>query len=551
MSAAGLQASTSHRVLDTQHLADRLHGLRASAESVLQTVTQAAGSPAAKQAGHTTAATTAAPARLSGGASSCSFTAAGPQEGGALQRQLFLPAATSGTGRSSASGSTPASPLRRLLQSAQQARDAQHMQQPPVPAVVLASTCMGLDVAPGNEVQPQDTHAQQPQQQQALQQLLLQQQQLIQQLLPLIPGLSQQQSAGGAAATCAHSAEGVSRPERGQPEKIQQEQEQLLQLAKLLQAASRAEEVQRGGHSASSRQGYSAVQLPGPAGSSDSARAGGMRAQAAGEHGSVEADSSSGGGGSDHSSSGRVHAGSGDHRNRRRRWQQSSSAGVAGRSAPAHTGQSQQQEGHPLEAAAEAAGASTGRGWTATGSKSLSAGAAGSAAPCPRFLSQQHVRLDTGGSSTSSSSLLVHALGLPQVVRFRGLHSTDGGAASSETAPQEGDRHTSSSASHGGAAQNPAASDAADVQQAGTDAGMGSAVHQSAGDAGAAGGAGSADCSEEPETPTAALPRVHTPGKPAAEVAADLSTPQLAHSASAVMTVSEAWREEASGANAR
>jgi hypothetical protein len=44
---------------------------------------------------------------------------------------------------------------------------------------------------------------------------------------------------------------------------------------------------------------------------------------------------------------------------------------------------------------------------------------------------------------------------------------------------------------------------------------------------------------------------VHTPGKPAAEVAADLSTPQLAHSAAAVMTVSEAWRDESSGANAR
>jgi hypothetical protein len=55
----------------------------------------------------------------------------------------------------------------------------------------------------------------------------------------------------------------------------------------------------------------------------------------------------------------------------------------------------------------------------------------------------------------------------------------------------------------------------------------------------------------DPETPTAALPRVHTPGRAAAEVAAELTTPQLAHSAAAVMTVSEAWRDETSSTQSR
>jgi hypothetical protein len=55
----------------------------------------------------------------------------------------------------------------------------------------------------------------------------------------------------------------------------------------------------------------------------------------------------------------------------------------------------------------------------------------------------------------------------------------------------------------------------------------------------------------DPVTPTAALPRVHTPGKAAAEVAAELTTPQLAHSTAAVMTVSEAWRDESSSAQTR
>jgi hypothetical protein len=61
----------------------------------------------------------------------------------------------------------------------------------------------------------------------------------------------------------------------------------------------------------------------------------------------------------------------------------------------------------------------------------------------------------------------------------------------------------------------------------------------------------SQDGSSEPETPTAALPRVHTPGKAAAEAAAQMTTPQLAHSAAAVMTVTEAWREESTGAQGR
>jgi hypothetical protein len=55
----------------------------------------------------------------------------------------------------------------------------------------------------------------------------------------------------------------------------------------------------------------------------------------------------------------------------------------------------------------------------------------------------------------------------------------------------------------------------------------------------------------DPETPTAALPRVHTPGKAATEVAAQLTTPQLAHSTTAVMTVSEAWRDESSSTQSR
>lgn len=58
--------------------------------------------------------------------------------------------------------------------------------------------------------------------------------------------------------------------------------------------------------------------------------------------------------------------------------------------------------------------------------------------------------------------------------------------------------------------------------------------------------ASSAEEEQLPETPTAALPRVHTPGKPAAETAAELSTPQLANSMAAIMTVSEAWRDESS-----
>lgn len=58
--------------------------------------------------------------------------------------------------------------------------------------------------------------------------------------------------------------------------------------------------------------------------------------------------------------------------------------------------------------------------------------------------------------------------------------------------------------------------------------------------------ASSAEEQQLPDTPNAVLPRVHTPGKPAAEVAAELSTPQLANSTAAIMTVSEAWRDESS-----
>jgi hypothetical protein len=52
-------------------------------------------------------------------------------------------------------------------------------------------------------------------------------------------------------------------------------------------------------------------------------------------------------------------------------------------------------------------------------------------------------------------------------------------------------------------------------------------------------------------TPAAALPRVHTPGKAAAAVAAEMATPMIANSASAVLQISEAWREESSHAQNR
>jgi hypothetical protein len=52
-------------------------------------------------------------------------------------------------------------------------------------------------------------------------------------------------------------------------------------------------------------------------------------------------------------------------------------------------------------------------------------------------------------------------------------------------------------------------------------------------------------------TPAAALPRVHTPGKAAAAVAAEMATPMIANSAAAVLQMSEAWREESSHAQNR
>lgn len=54
-----------------------------------------------------------------------------------------------------------------------------------------------------------------------------------------------------------------------------------------------------------------------------------------------------------------------------------------------------------------------------------------------------------------------------------------------------------------------------------------------------------------PQTPQAVLARVHTPGKSAAHIAAHTSTPLLAHSAAAVLNVSEAWRQESHSQHAR
>eukprot|EP00775_Hariotina_reticulata_P013612 gene13612-13737_t len=53
------------------------------------------------------------------------------------------------------------------------------------------------------------------------------------------------------------------------------------------------------------------------------------------------------------------------------------------------------------------------------------------------------------------------------------------------------------------------------------------------------------------ETPAAALPRVRTPGQPAATAVADITTPLLANSTAAVLQMSEAWRDETGSTQAR
>jgi hypothetical protein len=200
------------------------------------------------------------------------------------------------------------------------------------------------------------------------------------------------------------------------------------------------------------------------------------------------------------------------------------------------------------------------RSWSAAGSRSLPA-AVETASPRhdPGRFASQHVR--------SEHSSIAQRLGLPEVVRFRGLnHSSSGDAG----AVVPGGQWPGSSSQHGsgGATERssrrssdgvvvPAAAPAAG--EAGELAAAQGALHRQGSDSShessAAGASNvtetSGEGSSEPATPTAALPRVHTPGKAAAEVAAQMTTPQLAHSAAAVMTVTEAWREESTGAQGR
>lgn len=198
------------------------------------------------------------------------------------------------------------------------------------------------------------------------------------------------------------------------------------------------------------------------------------------------------------------------------------------------------------------------RSWNAAGSRSLPA-AVETASPRhdPGRFASQHVR--------SEPSSIAQRLGLPEVARFRGLNrSSSGDAGGGEAGGQwpgsssqhgsDGNEQSSSRCSSDGAAV-PAAAPAAGhtgelaaAQEALPRQGSGSS-HGSGAEGAAS--VSSQDGSSEPETPTAALPRVHTPGKAAAEVVAQMTTPQLAHSAAAVMTVTEAWREESTGAQGR
>jgi hypothetical protein len=523
--------------------------------------------------------------------------------------------------------------------------------------------------------QPQPTP--QLQQQEMLQQLLLQQQQLINQLLPLIHKPDQPQppqgfvsssdgsaaalpADGGAAADTSHTTGAAGNPVRMGSRGLPQQQ-----LASLLQAAARVEELQAGCGSTSPRQEGSALVIPLLSEPQPSPRmrqhtqqrqacsgglrvgavAGGIAASGVGaeEQPAAGATSTQGtvarssqavqvqaeravkpghvarGAGSS-SSSGRSSGRSsvadqeieeaaglvssssssdggvvGGNKSRRRRWHLPLPTGAvsapdAATAAAAHVSTIQQQSqrtGHthpsvdgstvdesaPVSAngaavpmrAEPAAGAESAanRRWSAAGSKSFPAVGTKPEAGVPdqqlpgRFLSQ-------GPSSTAHTSSLAQQLGLPQVVRFRGGASMDGGADAAAAAHRRssggGSRTVSSDGSSTGA--DAALADAASTSQqlphpsAETGGPQRSSIAAAAawdgGGGGVTAGSRSSGCGQsEPGTPTADLPRVHTPGRPAAEVAAELSTPQLAHSAAAVMTVTEAWREETSDTQAR
>jgi hypothetical protein len=121
-----------------------------------------------------------------------------------------------------------------------------------------------------------------------------------------------------------------------------------------------------------------------------------------------------------------------------------------------------------------------------------------------------------------------------------------GGFAAAQTVRQAG---TAPAVNAGWSEATPStAADAGVAEAAGPGVVYGAAADPNS-TAAAAGVAGQQE--HEPGTPAASLPRVHTPGRPAAEVAADTSTPLLAHSTAAVLTVSQAWREEASSTQDR
>lgn len=714
----------------TQQLSDRLDALRASAESILHSVTSAAGSPAGRYPGSTAgsprgSATEAAAARCSprsgGGRSVGALTASSANH--AVQdsrppRKLFPSPSNPEASRSAAAGGL-SSPLQRLLQSAQMSREAataagslelsqaaaaapgaaagswpsyagpqqssqqlqsqQPLQQQLTGAVskvdqLLAamaerqrssaggssSTTEPSHTARASVPSHQPQHTPQLQQQEMLQQLLLQQQQLINQLLPLIPKPDQPQSrgsissSGGAVATVpAGSSAAVDTSTTGtagNPVSKGSHGFQQHQLASLLQAAARVEELQSRRGSTSPRQEGSALVIPllsepqpsprmrlaaqqlqqaRSGGSGVGSEAGGDIASGpgAGEQQAAEVTSKQGtaarssqavqvqaeqGDTSGHvareagsssstssrssssKSSGRssianheieqatglVSRGSssaggaaGRNRSGRRRWNLplpsgSPSASDAATAAVHASGPQQQRQsigahssahssmhsdsltvdaenglvsGHAEPAAAGADSSS--RHWSAAGSKSMPAVGT---KPDPCLPDQQPGRFLSQGPSRSAhaNGNLAQQLGLPQVVRFRGGASMGDGAEGAVGA-QHGESRG------GGSSSSRAVS--SDGSSRGPDAAPGGAAPTSCGRAAAeaAGSEPSGRGQSEPGTPTAALPRVHTPGKPAAAVAAELSTPQLAHSAAAVMTVSEAWREETSGTQAR
>ncbi|KAF8058331.1 CBSX3 [Scenedesmus sp. PABB004] len=115
-----------------------------------------------------------------------------------------------------------------------------------------------------------------------------------------------------------------------------------------------------------------------------------------------------------------------------------------------------------------------------------------------------------------------------------------GGAAGmpGQPAPAAGERESSPEAAEG---------------TAGSEAGAGSPTGDSPASSPATPTAAPGGAGQPPDecTPAAALPRVRTPGKAAAEAAADLATPLLANSAAAVLHVSEAWRDESTRTQAR